>query len=224
MARHQELSVDRLKVSKIDFIDGAAAITDTGGGVLEYGSSSDKVTSATANMRFVNMYFNSTATSGDNRGMYLRTYFSGASGGGDSARIFATVNNVAAGTVHGAHISCNFGTSGTVTGQATGVRSTLHIADAALSGGTYSAAISEIYADGSSSDISGTTTHAIHRFIVAGNATGLDTVQNLFSIEGIKTGTGATDMLKTDQHASTATDGLRILIDGTPYWILLSSS
>jgi hypothetical protein len=188
------------------------------------GTSTTRITTATANKRFFNFNVENTATSGDNRGMYLRLYLGGAGGGGESLRAFTTVNNVAAGTAHGAHLSLNFAATGSITGLGAASRSTLHIPDAALSGGTYAGGMSEIYADGSSSDISGATKHSIHRFVVDGDATGKDTLQAVWELVGMKTGTGATDPWKTTAPG-TIDAAIRIFgPDGNPYWVNVSSA
>lgn len=86
-------------------------------------------------------YLNATHTTGDMRGMYLRTYFSGAGGSGEAARIFSTINNVSVatgGTVNGAHISLGTaGASAAVSGAANALRVTFGIAAASTNiGGT----------------------------------------------------------------------------------------
>ena len=88
-------------------------------------------------------YLNGTHTTGDMRGMYLRLYFSGAGGSGESARIFSTINNVSVatgGTVNGAHISIGTaGASAAVSGAANALRATFGIAAASTTlGGTCS--------------------------------------------------------------------------------------
>lgn len=88
-------------------------------------------------------YLDSTHTTGDMRGMYLRLYFSGAGGGGEALRAFGTVNNIATGagtTVNGAHISMGTaGGSAAVGGAANALRVTFGIAAASTNiGGTCS--------------------------------------------------------------------------------------
>jgi len=175
------------------------------------GTSAAPVTTATADTKFIEFRFENTATSGDNRGIYNRFYLSGAGGGGESLRSFTTVNNVAAGTAHGAHLSLNFGTSGSVTGLGCGSRSTLHGVNAAVSG-TVCGAQSELYADGASTDYSGAT-HSIHRFVNDGNATGKATLDNVLEFVGMNS-----TSFKTGSIGGT-TKGLRVLVDGTVYYI-----
>ena len=109
--------------------------------ILGSGTSADLTTTATANTKMMSFYLENSATSGDNRAMYLRLYLSGAGGGGEALRVFTTVNNVAARTAHGAHISLNFGATGTVTGQGIAMRATLHLPDVALSSNVTMAAV-----------------------------------------------------------------------------------
>jgi len=167
---------------------------NTAGLLIAFGTSTNRVKTALADTRFLDFNLENSATSGDNRGMYLRLYLSGAGGGGEALRVFTTVENVAAGTAHGAHISINFGTSGTVTGQAIALRSTIHMPETALpaSNHTYAALQAEIYSDAATSDPSGNLLSAI-RVVNGGNATGGADVDDdcfLFDFVGWTQGAG----------------------------------
>jgi hypothetical protein len=186
------------------------------------GTSGSPITSATVNKRFLEYHFKTSATSGDNRGRYLRFQMSGVGGGGDALRAFARVNDVAVGNAFGIHGSLVLGASGSVTGLGVGMRATLHIPDYAMAGGTYCAGMSELWGDGSSSDISGVTRHSIHRFGLGGDGTGRATANTVFEFFNITTGTGGLDMIKTDQHAAAATDGLRCIVNGAVKYIMLA--
>lgn len=108
--------------------------------VLGGGTATVPYTTATANKNFIGFWSQSTATSGDSRGMYLRHYFAGAGGSGEALRAFGTVSNVAAatgGTVNGAHVSLSVtGASGTVSGAGNALRATLGLGAANNPGGT----------------------------------------------------------------------------------------
>jgi hypothetical protein len=126
----------------VDFLQfgttaSAALITGCGTSATPYAMGS------AANKNAMGFWFDSTATSGDSRGMYLRQYFSGAGVSGEAARIFGTVNNVTAatgGTVNGAHISLSVtGASGAVSGAGNALRLTLGLGDTTNAGGTLSA-------------------------------------------------------------------------------------
>lgn len=186
-------------------------------------SSSSRETTSIADTKFMKFYLQNSATSGDNRGMYLRLYMTGAGGGGEAARIFTTCENVACGTAHGAHISLNFGASGSITGLGIASRNTLHVPKA-MTGGTYAATQSEIYSDLATSDLAGVTEQSFHRFSNGGHATGIakvDATGNLFSIQGLTAGSGKLFQVNT---AADATHALRIVIGSTPYYIMLTSS
>lgn len=130
-------------------------MTNTGlrlDGVLQFGSTdisalrmgggtaASPLATATADKKFITFYTESTATSGDSRGMYLRHYFSGAGGSGEALRAYGTVNNVQAavgGTVNGGHISLSIeGASGQVSGAGNALRATLELGAAVNPGGT----------------------------------------------------------------------------------------
>lgn len=194
---------------------------DTDTGILGYGTSSNRVRSSTADVKFIHFRLDVKASSGDNRGMYLRTYFSGG-GGGESARIFSTVETNA-GTVHGAHISLNFDASTKITGLGVAGRNTLHVPTGGLgSGGTYYAAQAEIYMDANDSTVAGVTKHAILSLAVSGgNATARDTVKYILAIDGVTS--GASNAIQTGQGEPTWTAKtvlIRCLINGAPYAIV----
>lgn len=216
--------LEMLALAHMDF-STAQTRTRTGGALISAGvNSSDPVLASEADTRFINLYFKNSATSGDNRGIYLRMELSGAGAGGDALRAFIRTD-VACSTIHGAHLSLVFGSSGSATGLACGSRSTLQIPNATMTGGTYCGAMSEIFCDGTSSDISGTTAHSIHRFVVdGGDSTSRGKVYNAFEFAGIKSGTGSTDMLDTGKNSTASTDGLRVIINGGVYYILLASA
>lgn len=178
----------------INFYQLNLGLKSHAGLILGGGTSGDPVTTSDADKKWMSFYLESKATSGDNRALYLRFYLSGEGGGGEAARIFTTVNDVAASTVHGAHISLSFGSSGSVTGQGIAGRNTLHIPDASLGGGNvkYSALQAEIFSDGSSSDPNGNYLSCI-RCLNAGDSTGMAVVDDdcaLFDIEGFVDATG----------------------------------
>lgn len=196
--------------------------------VMGIGNSTGRAVANAASKNFLSFYFENLATSGDNRGMYLRLYHSGAGAGGEAARIFTTVNNVAAGTAHGAHISLNFGDTGTVTGLGVAMRATLHIANQATQAGTMSAVQAEIWSDGATSDPSGSLL-SFFRVVNGGNATGAADVDDdayLFELSGFTA--GAAKMFATGLNAATVnaatTASLKIRIGSTTYYIPLATA
>jgi len=180
-------------IARLDLSSCTVGASNTDGGVIKCGTSSSRVVEDTANMKFMSFYFDNGATSGDNRGMYLRLYLTGAGGGGEACRIFTDCEDVACGTAHGAHISIKFGTSGSVTGLGVASRNTVHAPNSALSGGTYAATQAEVYSDGASTDISGATVYSFFRVVNDGNATGVANVDDnifLFDFSGMTASSG----------------------------------
>lgn len=97
------------------------------------GTSTTPLTTSTADKNFIGLWTESTASSGDCRGAYLRTYFGGA-GSGEALRAYATVSYAGAaavgGTINGAHITCSINAGATISGQASAARFTLDYAAA----------------------------------------------------------------------------------------------
>ena len=203
-------------------------ITVEDGGAIQYGStataallsgagtSSTPVATATANKNFLGYWLETTATSGDTRGMYLRLYFEGAGVSGEAARLFGTVNNVTAatgGTVNGAHISLSVeGASGAVSGAGNALRATLGLGAATNSGGTLAALQldSDFAADA-------TLPSVCVPIRVTNSGTGL--WANMMQIPAASNGTiFATHTIQTMTHS------IRILdAAGTPYYIMCTN-
>jgi hypothetical protein len=215
---------NRLDLSSIN-VDAA----NTDGGVIKLGTSSAYITEDTANMKFISCYFDNGATSGDNRGMYLRLALTGAgTGGGEAARIFTNCDNNM-GTCHGAHISLDFAASAggsECSGLGVAVRGTLHIPNIAswAPTGTYAAGMFEIYNDGSDSDPAGMTELSFLRLVNGGDTTGAADVDDdafLLSLQGFSEGTGNLFSAGADVAAAAT---LRIKVGATSYYILLATS
>ncbi len=214
------LTITETAIALVGSLSASGVLTlgaDAANGALLLGSgaasNATQNTTAVADKKFISIYTESTATSGDSRNTYLRHYLGGAGGSGEALRAFTTVDVANAANAHGAHISCGFASGADITGQATGVRATLHVPNAAFSAGTYSAGISEVYHDGSSSDISGATTHAIHRFISAGDGTGAAKLVNAFSFEGLASGATAATAIMTGTTFG-CVGGIAVLLNG----------
>jgi len=209
---------------KLDF-SGISGHASSSGLLMGVGTSANPATTSTANANFVEFRVQHTATSGDNRGIYIRTDFNGAGGGGDGIRS-NTVLTAAAGTVHGIHGSISYNTGGSVTGLGVGIRAGLLAADAAMSGGTHAALMTELWANGSSTDVSGVTRMSLMRAVVDGDNTGAGNIDdNAFFIEfGGKMAAGSGNIIDTDITTHTAYGGLRVYIPGvgTKYIALVS--
>ena len=113
--------------------DAAASGADTAALVLGGGTSGDPITTATANKNFLGFWTESTATTGDSRGLYVRHYVNGA-GSGEALRAYGTISYAGAagvgGTINGAHISLSVNSGASVSGQAHALRVTLDYATA----------------------------------------------------------------------------------------------
>lgn len=179
---------------------------------------------------FMNWRVHNEAESGDARAMYLRLYIDGAGGGGEALRAFTTVNNVAAATAHGAHISLNFGATGTVTGQGIAMRATLHLKNEALASNVTMAAVqAEIYSDGASSDPGGSTLLSFFRAVNDGHANGkADVDDDAVLLEIIGATAGAAHMFATGLTPATVygnlSASLKIRVGSTLYYIPLATA
>lgn len=203
------------RYSNVDFLQFGS--TEIAAETLGGGTSSAPISTANANKNAIGFWFKSTATSGDSRGMYLRQYFSGAGVSGEAARIFGTVDGVAAatgGTVNGAHISLSVqGAAGAVSGAGNGLRVTLGLGDATNAGGTLAA----IQVDSdfhSGATIPGTC--AAIRFTTSGSGA----FPFVFAFDGVNAGVWDDDY---STEASTLAGALKVLVNGAVRYIGLYS-
>jgi len=209
----------------LDFLALGGVAPSAAALALGIGAAATRATTATADKNFCELRTESTATSGDSRGIYNRLYLGGAGVSGESLRSFTTVDDVAAATAHGAHISLNFNATGSVTGQGIAGRNTLHIPDdASWAPGTIAALQAEIWSDGDNSDTDGATEVSFLRFVNGGNANGIADVDDdaaLMVLSGFTIGAGN---VVAAQSAAVVSHTIRINIGGTLYYLMVSDT
>ena len=212
----------------ISFAGSFSGAASASGLLMGVGTDLLPATTATADAKFIELRCQTTATSGDNRLVYLRYDQNGASGGGECLRA-RTYGTAALGTARGGHISLEFSDDGSISGLGVGCDGQLMINDALPAGGTYYAGQSEMYMTTAASSVAATTKHAVHSFNCGGHATGAATVRNLFHIGtvSVDAGTDLVHMVTTGcgQAAldTATTAAARILVGNTTYWIPLAT-
>jgi hypothetical protein len=165
----------------------------------------------------VNAAFATTsATTGDTRLSYNKLTFT-STGSGETLRAFSVVTGAgaaAAGTINGAHISCEVnGASASISGAANALRATLGGTDATPGGTLAVLQLDTNYTVNASLP-------ATSSFIrVSDSGTNTGEVQNLFNIES---GPAAT-ILKTGSVGAGAA-ALKILVGATTYYIMLATT
>jgi hypothetical protein len=179
------------------------------------GTASSPVTVTTAT-NIDAAYATTSATTGDTRLSYNKLTFT-STGSGETLRAFSVVtgaNAATAGTINGAHISCEIdGASASISGAANAIRATLGGSDA-TPGGT----LSVIQLDTNYSV--NATLPATSSFIrVTDSGANTGEIQNLFNIAA---GPSAT-LLKTSSVGAAAA-ALKIIANGTTYYIMLATS
>ena len=205
------------------FYVGSATLTQEGANpgalLIGHGTATTRVKSADANAKFVSFY---TEGTGDGQyGAYFRHYVSEAAISNDCLRVFGTVNNVAAATARGAHISLSFGTSGTVTGLGCALEATLHIPNQATQAGTLYAIKAAINSDGATSDPAGATTLAYYAAVNQGDTTGDDDVDTdvyLFDIQGHTIGDG--NLVEVAADETSYAHNIRIKVGSTVMYLM----
>lgn len=166
------------------------------------------------------VYLTTTNVDTDNRAIYRKLTMSGAGASGEAGRFYTVVTGAGAVGVHGIHASVQTSGSGTITGEAAAGRFTFHVA-AATVGGTNGAIYAELFADGTTSDMSN---GQFARFVLAGNATGAALLEDscaLFSIEG---GSIASGNMVVAKSSAAVSHVIRIRLFGTAYYLMVSNA
>jgi len=197
-------------------LKGSGGAASVSGLLMGIGTVADPATTAIASSNFIELRCETTALSGDNRLQYMRYYMNGINATGGECLKAGTVLGAAIGTARGGQASIEVSSTGYVTGFAAGWDALLEVTNTAVpSGGTYCAGQSQIYMTGSSSDLSAATSHAIHRFSVAGHATAAAKVLNAFNFDVPNCAdSGGGEMISPGDNISTATGTIRVLING----------
>ena len=165
------------------------------------------VTTAQNNNSF---YGTTSAASGDTRLIYSRLAFTGA-GAGETLRAFSVVTAAQGSgqTTNGAHISMSVNSGGSISGAGNALRATLGVAAGVTPGGTVAA----IQAD---SDVGAAgvlpATASWIRFTNSGAGTGLS---NLFNLPSA---------MVVARTASASSHTIKIIVDNTPYYLMVSSA
>lgn len=175
----------------------------------------------TADLNFVHVRAKSAATSGATRTAYFALYANGAGMEGDAVRARTLVNAAVAGTVTGLHGGVDMQASADITGMAVGVRGTFYAeANVAFSGGSVFGGMSELYAGGTNTDFGSYTNHAIHRFVIDGNATGKNTVDFALDFAVTASGCGVyTNGVTNTNILATLTEAIKCKINGLTVYL-----
>lgn len=210
----------RTQANYVNGTDDAAAVH------FGFGSSTTRTPmGSTANSNAVGLFFESTATSGDARGINLRLYFSGAGGSGEALRAYGIVNGVTAatgGTVNGAHITLGVtGASGAVSGAGHAARFTLDLGAGTTAGGT----LDVVQID---TNIASDATIPSKTPFIRLNNIGTGKLDYAFAFTAPSTtmfaaaGTGANSAAVST--GGVASKVIKVQVDGTDYWLPLFSS
>lgn len=209
---------------------GPVSASDLAGAIFKAGSSttpaSTPIATQAANQSMWRAIFGIDHDGG--YGVYTRSYVRTAAISGDAARIYGTVQNVAAATARGLHASLSFGASGTITGLGAAIEATLHVPETAGQTGSLYAVKAAINSDAATSDPAGATVLAYFGAVNQGNATGgadVDDDAVLVHIDGHTIGDdNMVDSVATEYALAEITHGVKINVGGTIMWLLGSTT
>lgn len=181
------------------------------------GTASAPASTATADKNFFAYWTQSTATSGDSRGIYWRHYLGGtiaSTGFGDCARFFTTVTGTGYSYASGVHGTMQINAGATVTGSGSGIRATLAAAAATR---TLVGALSSLHL---CSDVAtGNTLPSVHGFLRCTDD-GAVRFGNLMVIPNASNGT-----IFAAHTTQTMTHSIKIISeDGTAYYVMCTNA
>jgi len=185
-----------------------------------YGSTASPITSATAGAEFQGYRTACSATSGNSYGVWYAHKVTGAAGSGASIRGYAYAYGVAAANVYGGEFTGELNSSGSVTGEAAGIRAVMSIQNTTSSGTL--AAMNLAYDVITSGSAIANCTAAFISVGNIGSGTGCNT---LFNIQVAK-GTNSAVTLSSSSASSIPVNDtwIRCLINGTPTWLAASTT
>lgn len=200
-------------------VDGQLQIGATASAALLMGAGTAAAPEETssADKNFLGFWTKSTAASGDSRGLYLRHYLGGVTGGagyGDGIRAFTTVTGTGYAYASGVHATMQINAAATVTGSGAGLRATLAAAaeSRTLAGKLAAAQIDSDVATGNTLP----TVHGFLRFVDNGAVR----LSNLAVIPVAANGT-----LFAAHTTQAMSHSIRIVDEaGTAYYIMCASA
>lgn len=191
--------------------------------LMGVGTTANPSTTSVADKSFIEMRTQSSATSGDSRGLYWRHNLSGAGQSGEAIRAFTDLTAIVA-TARGAHVSLQAGATGYVSGLGVGVDAQLYVKNEVLAGGTYAALNTEIYSEGSTTAVSAVTELDFIRCVAGGDGTGagrVDDKANLISLSGGANNTGnIVSAVGNEPTWASATHKIRVNMNGTVMYLV----
>jgi len=157
---------------------------------------------------------------GDNRLIYAALKLSGASPQGEALRGRTIVGSATVQVGHGGHLGLEFATDAEVTGLGVGGRLTLMAPDRDVSSAALAGGMSELYAEGVSTNYATASEHSIHRFVNDGNATGKATAVNVWSFNGLSDN----QLSAHSNWVAGLAKVLTVIVDGVTYYAGLSTN
>jgi hypothetical protein len=211
MAAIKEIAMGEHLRSPVGFDTGASdagkdagRVPDSSVILLGVGTSGDPATTSTADKKYIGMYTESSATSGDSRAIYIQHFLSGAGATGDCARFFTKVNATGVAGGFGVHATVQIQDDATtgITGLANGVRATLAAeADTRTLAGT----LASLQVD---SDIGANNTLGAGTSFIRVADNGSVKIGNLFAF-------ASTNDVITGTTAATAAGAIKVYVEGT---------
>lgn len=213
-----------LSGGKLNLYPIGSAAASASGLLMGVGTTANPATTSTADAKFVEIRAQSTATSGDNRLLYLRYDLDGAGASGECIRAFCELGAAVA-TARGAHISLEVNSADYPSGLGVGVDAQLLFESGATGGGTLAALQAEMY--GASGATIGSAVASFLRFSNNGaSSTETDDIDDnafLMHLDGFTIGDNhVIGAAGSAPDLADLTHGIKIRVGSTSYWLVVS--
>lgn len=194
------------------------AIVLDANGKWTYGTTATPISSATASSEFFAWRTACSATTGSSYAARFQHKITGAAGSGAAVRGYGFAYGVAAASVYGGEFTGEENTTGSVTGEIAGIRSVCSLQNTTPSGTAQALKLEFDVKTGV--DATAITSSFITVSNGASAGTGCNTLLNIQAAKGTNS---ATSLSSTNHDTPTADTMIRILINGTPHWILATT-
>ncbi len=184
------------------------------------GSSGTPLTLAAYTSKAIAVYTTCASTDAGNsvEPFYMKSTMTGIGGVGGGARFHLYTNVSLGGWANALKAYTEFGSSGAVTGLASALRAETVMPNASPAGGNYACVECELGMQASSG--TGASTQFVYAEVYGDGKATFDTSGYVMKLAGLSVGSGKVFQANT---AAAATHALRISIEGTPYYIMLTS-
>lgn len=193
------------------------AIVLDANGKWTYGTTATPISSATASSEFFAWRTACSATSGNSYGTRFNHKITGAGGSGAAIRGYGFAYGVAAANVYGGEFTAEENSTGGITGELAAIRAVASLQNTTETG---TVQVLKLEYDVKTGADATAVTNSFITVSNGGEGTGCNALLNIQVAKGTNS---ATTLSSSNHDAPTADTMVRIIINGTPHWLLATT-